>query len=157
MRPALERAAPAAAGRTVRQGIAGCCAAIVMITGGAARGLAADPPCPALPSIAQVVADDERLREERGFEEERHLRDFSLFWYRNLANDLVDGRGPAYDVLADAFGPACADRNVLLAWLRELLLASQTGADFSRRLAMARAGAVPRGRRGAFESHRSPP
>jgi hypothetical protein len=100
--------------------------------------------CPALPSIAQVLADDERLRDTHGFEEERVLRNFALFWYRNLATDLVDGNGAGFDVLAEAFRPACPQREALLVWLRELLLASETGTDFSRRLAMARAQAAAR-------------
>jgi hypothetical protein len=100
--------------------------------------------CHALPPVGDVLAEDDRMRSVRGFEEERELRDFALFWYRNVANDLANGHGDSIEVFAHAFRPACADRVVVVRWLRDLLLAPGTATDFSRRVAMGRRLAIGR-------------
>jgi hypothetical protein len=130
---------------TRRLAALGCSAAVLL----AAAGIAASSPepansCDALPPIAHVVAADERSRNADPIAKERELRDFGLFWYRNLASDVVDGRGLSIEVLTESFRPACKDDAQLLAWLRALLLASSSGTDFSRRLALAHAEAIER-------------
>ena len=94
-----------------------------------------------LPPVARVLALDAASRTTNAYEAQRTLRQFVLFWYRDVAGDVIAGYGPWFDTLADSFGPACADRSALAAWLRQLLRESPSATDFSRRVAVARAAA----------------
>lgn len=98
--------------------------------------------CAGLPVVSEVLALDQQTRTSRRYEEEQVLRQFALFAYRDLADDIVEGRGPYLDTLDLGFAAACADPAEFSAWLRELLRASDSAADFSRRLAVAHAASL---------------
>ena len=98
--------------------------------------------CADLPVVPRVLALDEQTRTSRRYEEEQVLRQFALFAYRNLADDIVEGRGPYLDTLDRSFAAACADPAAFSLWLRELLRASESATDFSRRLAVAHAASL---------------
>lgn len=71
--------------------------------------------------------------------EEAGLREYAVFSYRNIANDLIDGNGPYLDALLAAFAEPCTERTALIAELRRLLAASKSAPDFARRVAIAHA------------------
>ena len=115
-----------------------CAAAI--LAGGSASAWAGR--CDALPAVDRVLAVDARDREQRTYPQEQVLRDYALHAYRNIAGDVIDGRGPHLDTLRAVFAPVCGEPAALGAWLRDLLSDSASATDFARRMVIGRDLAV---------------
>ena len=92
--------------------------------------------CAGLPTVSQVVELDERFHTVRSYQAERDARQFALFAYRNIADDVVTGHGPYLETLNEVFKPICSQPLVLLWWLRQLMAESQSPPEFSRRIAI---------------------
>lgn len=90
--------------------------------------------CDCLPRRAAI--DDAPAASALG-SEQRPLRDYALFSYRNIANDVVLGKGPYLQTLRELFAPACASPQHFNDWLRQTLLDASGTTDFARRIATA--------------------
>jgi 3-oxoacyl-[acyl-carrier-protein] synthase III len=64
----------------------------------------------------------------------RTIRDFTLHAHRRIAEDLIQRHGPYLETLV-AYFPHCADREVKLAWLRQLLASTSDTRVFAERIA----------------------
>lgn len=107
----------------------GFAAALLLWTGGCAAQ------CADLPDPEQVVAADARERGAVRYEDDA-LREFVLYSYRGIAEDIVAGDGPYLVSLETLFGAHCGDGDALT-WLRAILRGAGTAPDFARRLALA--------------------
>jgi len=114
----------------------GILAAIVVAISVAAP-LYAEGGCPALPEIDKILATDAQSKTTRTYSNERALRDFALFSYRNIANDALNGYGPYLDTITVSFGSVCVDPEQTRRWISVLLARSSLPTDFARRLAVA--------------------
>lgn len=99
-------------------------------------GLAAGR-CDSLPAAETVARLDDESRTSRSYEAQRPLREFALYSYRSIANDLVDGRGPYLEALSAPFAEACPDESARLSWLRRMIVAAPSSAGFARRMGVA--------------------
>ena len=113
----------------------GIFAAIVVAI--AVAPLHADGACPALPEIDKIMAADAQSKNTQTYSNERALRDFALFSYRNIANDVLNGYGPYLDTITVSFGSVCLDPEQTRRWISVLLARSSLPTDFARRLAVA--------------------
>jgi hypothetical protein len=102
-----------------------------------AAPLHADGGCPALPEIDKIMAADAQSKTTQTYSNERALRDFALFSYRNIANDVLNGYGPYLDTITASFGSVCVDPEQTRRWISVLLARSSLPTDFARRLAVA--------------------
>jgi hypothetical protein len=98
---------------------------------------AAADACADLPSATLVAQLDGRSQDARLFEPDRELRQLVLYCYRNLADDIVNGRGLYLEALAHRFRRICANDDALLAWLRLMLRDAKDAPELSRRMAVA--------------------
>jgi hypothetical protein len=99
--------------------------------------LSADGGCPTLPKIDKVMAADAQSKTTQTYGNERALRDFALFSYRNIANDVLNGYGAYLDTITASFSSVCADPGQTRRWISMLLARSSLPTDFARRLAVA--------------------
>jgi len=99
--------------------------------------LHADGGCPALPEIDKIMAADAQSKTTQTYSNERALRDFALFSYRNIANDVLNGYGLYLDTITVSFGSVCVDPEQTRRWISVLLARSSLPTDFARRLAVA--------------------
>jgi hypothetical protein len=111
--------------------------AAVIVASAVAAPLHADGGCPALPEIDKIMAVDVQSRTTQTYSDERALRDFALFSYRNIASDVLNGYGPYLDTLTVFFGSVCVDPEQTRRWIGALLARSGLATDFARRLAVA--------------------
>lgn len=95
--------------------------------------------CACLPDPSCVEQVDGQTRHDEGFEASQALRTFTLFAYRPVAGDIIEGRGPWLEAVAAAFRERCRDDVRLVAWLRAMLSASASSTEFSRRMGVAMA------------------
>jgi hypothetical protein len=117
-----------------------CCKGIlaaIVVAIAVAAPLHADGGCPALPEIDTIMAADARSKTTQTYGNERALRDFALFSYRNIANDVLNGYGPNLDTITVSFGSVCVDPEQTRLWISDLLARSSLPTDFARRLAVA--------------------
>lgn len=94
--------------------------------------------CSLLPSPQQVDTRDQHDRTVRSYAAENALREFALYAYRGIANDVVNGYGPYLETIHSQFVFTCDEPAVFTAWLRMILVAAPSVADFARHLAVAR-------------------
>ncbi|MES2490159.1 MAG: hypothetical protein V4607_10230 [Pseudomonadota bacterium] len=94
--------------------------------------------CSLLPSAQQVDAQDQLDRTVRGYATENALREFALYAYRSIANDVVNGYGPYLETIHSQFAFTCSEPAAFTAWLRVILVTSPSVADFSRHLVVGR-------------------
>ncbi|MGH8518271.1 MAG: hypothetical protein ACREUE_12520 [Panacagrimonas sp.] len=99
---------------------------------------AAAADCVPLLSVPSVLEIDQRERLVQRYEDQRVPHAFALHAYRSIADDVLRGTGEYLDAMSWALDPAaCLDRRLTRNWLRELLQASPSIADFARRAALA--------------------
>jgi hypothetical protein len=111
--------------------------AAIVVAIAVAAPLHADGGCPALPEIDKIMAADAQSKATQTYGNERALRDFALFSYRNIANDVLNGYGPYLDTITASFASVCVDREQTRRWISMLLARSSLPTDFARRLAVA--------------------
>lgn len=99
--------------------------------------------CESLPAPATIRDIDDRTRQYDNRERERGLREFVLFSYRNLANDIINGRGPYLDALAYLIAPGCAGQPSFKSWLRTMLGDSADAPQLARQLSIAHSLITP--------------
>jgi hypothetical protein len=111
--------------------------AAIVVAIAVAAPLHAEGGCPALPEIDKITAADAQSKTTRTYSNERALRDFALFSYRNIANDVLNGYGPYLDTITVSFGSVCLDPEQTRRWISVLLAWSSLPTDFARRLGVA--------------------
>jgi hypothetical protein len=111
--------------------------AAIVVAIAVAAPLHAEGGCPALPEIDKITAADAQSKTTQTYSNERALRDFALFSYRNIANDVLNGYGPYLDTLTVSFGSVCLDPEQTRRWISVLLAQSSLPTDFARRLGVA--------------------
>jgi hypothetical protein len=102
----------------------------------AAPAHAGPEPC-VLPTIQELRQIDTSTLAAHFGHDDRLLRNFVLFCYRNLADDVINGRGPYVDTLRTVFASACPDEPSLLRWLAAVLVDSETAVEFAHRVSVA--------------------
>ena len=80
---------------------------------------------------------DAQSKTTQTYSNERALRDFALFSYRNIANDVLNGYGSYLDTITVSFGSVCLDPEQTRRWISVLLARSSLPTDFARRLGVA--------------------
>jgi hypothetical protein len=111
--------------------------AAIVVAIAVAAPLHAEGGCPALPEIDKITAADAQSKTTQTYSNERALRDFALFSYRNIANDVLNGYGPYLDTITVSFDFVCLDPEQTRRWISVLLARSSLPTDFARRLGVA--------------------
>lgn len=111
-----------------------CLTSIVVVLTLLAAPAYASPAC-SLPSVAELLNMDSPG--EPLVQDDHLVRNFVLFSYRNVADDLINRQGAYLDTLKVVFAPACLDEPSLLRWLTALLHGSDSAVEFARRVAAA--------------------